>query len=791
MIVSNFYPNLEPPGSSYLTAFTDLIGNLTYTDANAIANAYFMGYIPYDEMPDVLGVSLSTVNNGDISFTDACSIENVPWFFVGKYSTNASNRYEDGTFIYNPNTEKMELRDTAQSRGQYGFLNSAAIPSLTNGGDIKIHFTCYMTQADGTYINWWNSTSNTWLDHTLTPAEFFSFMNGDTPITFSINKEGVNTSFDIYYDDLKDGHYLYIHEDTGKKITVFITNFSLPHDYRDVNSNDNTSYFSCVYGAILRHVNHPEYGVVPYITNEYVSHFGYSESDNNFITWNGTSLGNRYQLYPDSGLCMGGWKCNIPASFWNTPNETTEIFGNCVVTHRTGGNNSRIYRMFTPDEINRTLLLRFTRILGADNVGIHYGYRIGIYYPIFNEDNSPKWEWKEGTFDDLVSVLRPWQMSNIILDEFTADDIPPYSPGDDTADSGGDTIAPYDFTNTPLSAANNFTTLYALTTAQVAEFGAIMWAALADPNFWHAVGVEFSNDFSINPADMMRYFNFLRYYPFDLTPYSSQYISGIYIGRSTIPIQFPAGMEYPRRASRNLIQINGGEVTARLPAPYNSDDFFVSDPATQMQAHIPFCGTVQLSAAECYGRTLYLNYVVDLQSGAIQATISVQSDTYYIVATLAGTCGAGVQITANNNIEYLTRIATVATGGISSAATMATRGAQVAGAEGAAAAGVIGALTGTVSALAGLPPVTVHKQGSTTGFANYGGDPRAYITIQAAKRSIPDTYAKSAGYVSNKRARIGDLTGYTEMINPDLSGIEAHQDELTEIYRILQSGFFA
>lgn len=421
--------------------------------------------------------------------------------------------------------------------------------------------------------------------------------------------------------------------------------------------------------------------------------------------------------------------------------------------------------------------LKIMALISTPIVKINNSY----YCPEFNEDYSLTGRWIPYT----NQTLNPDDNS------FNPADIPEPEPGDDTADSGGDNILPYDFVNTPLSAANNFTTLYALTTDQVSKFGTIMWASLSDENFWHAVGVTFTNDFSINPADMMRYFVFLRYYPFDLSGVSASYTYGIYIGRSTYPIQFPTGTAFPRRVLRNLYQLDGGEVIATLPAPYNTDDFYTMDPCTQVQAHIPYCGRVQLPASEVYGKKLKLQYVIDLQTGAIQAILSVVSNSQYIIATLAGTCGASVQITANNNIEFLTRIATVATGGISEAGTMATQGAKIAGEEGAAAGAVLGALTGTVSALAGLPPVTVHSQGNTTGFANFGGDKQAYITIVTVKRSIPKSFAKSCGYVSNKQAKIGDLQGYTEMINPDLSGISAHEDELNEIYNILQSGFYA
>lgn len=816
MILNDRYANVEPPGSSYLTAFTDLIGNLTYDDANNIADAYFMGYIPYDEMPDVLGVSLSTVDNGNVSFTDACAIENVPWFFVGKYSTNASNRYENGTFIYNPSTEKMELRDTAQSRGQYGFLNSASIQSLTSGGNITIHFTCYMTQSDGTYVNWWNSTSNTWLDYTLTPDEFFGFMKGVNSITFSINKEGVNTSFDIYYDDIKEGHYLYVHEGTGKKITVFITYFSLPHDYRDVNSNDNTSYFSCVYGAILRHVNHPEYGMVPYITNEFVTHFGYSESDNNFITWNGTSLGNRYQLYPDSGLCMGGWKCNIPASFWNTPNETTEIFGNCVVTHRTGGNNSRIYRMFTPDEINRTLLLRFTRIC-ADNVGIHYGYRARIYYPLFNEDNSPKWEWRDGTFDELVSVLRPWQMSNITLNEFTPEDIPEYVPPVPDDRVSGSWLTNSDLVN--FGNASGFVTQYVITAQQLANLGSYLWADFFDPDFLASMKVAVLEAGSLNSSDILNYIVSIRKYPLDIAgaTYDLGFTSQFYIGRGCKGIKLDNGTNTIGILPNFAHNLRTGWTT--IPTIYG--DFRDYEPNTRIIVYVPFCGEVELTPSQAINSEIRLEYCIDFSNGSVECAVALRPKespgNRYIAHTLTGSMGANVQLSASNlsqvlqkglglawnTIGKVTGTAIAAGGTVAGLqASEAEYGADIS--ESTTSAGdymagrrynarnlkILGSSPNlpTFQGMQGTPSPTF---GVSSGFSSFLVlTPN--IQVQYRLYEDPSNYGHVCGYACNKTMKLGDLEGkgFTVCRNPDLSGVPATYDELVALRALLESGVY-
>lgn len=842
MITADFYPFVTPPGQSYLTEFTDLIGNLTYDDANNIADAYLMGYIPYDEMPDVLGISLSKSENGDITFTDVCSIENVPWFFVGKYSTNASNRYESGTYIYNPDTEKLELRDTAQSRGEYGFLNNAAIPSLISGGYIQLHFTCQMQQSDGTYINWWNSkSSNPWLDFSLHPADFFSFMKGDLPIAFSINKEGVNASFNIYYDDLKTGHYQYIDSDTGKKVNLFITDFLLPMDMRDVNSSDSTVYFSCAFGAILRHVNHPVHGIVPYITNEYPFHYGYSyesSTENNFIGWDGTNFSQRYQLYPNSGLCMGGYKCSIPASYWNTPNGTTEIFGNCVVTHRTGSNPSRIYRLFTPDEINRTLLLRFTRLEGRSTVGIHYGYRTGIYYPIFNEDNSPKWEWKDGSFDDLVSVLRPWQMANIILDEFTPDDIPGYNPepsewGDDRYGNvpglwyGSDGITA------------NFITPWVLRGSQVSGFGKFLWENLflPDPddpsvidglwkNFMDALGSYFQTG-SFDPSSTLDFVVSLYYFPFSLSSYATDSTTKkLYFGTGALGLTISNTYNTYILNTYHTI-IGGGSLDLNNPTVkqnLNIPDDFRGLANTSACIYLPFCGTYEINWADIKDSALSIQYAIDFSTGACIAYVTSTKSgvsTYVLCAT--GCLGFQVPLSATN----ANRISAAIIGDIAKTGTnIVDKGQNIAstimhggstensnvsgntsdtdantltmGATG----GAVGLTTGSIMQTGNAlkqafskPSIGIPLMRGGSGWNALHCPRSAYLQVRTPQY-IPDLYHGHAlGWCAEKKSTVSSLptpesSNFYQCISVDTSGMSCSKEECDMIKNLLQSGFY-
>lgn len=823
---TDFYNGTVQPNG---TELTDSIVNIADPDADYM-DAYYMGYVNFYLLPENLKFHQIQLDGGSLLIIDQTD-RNHAWGFCNIAQVSGLS-YSDVIYTYNGNIHTKKIDPTprfindikmsqhAVANGLRLYLRYIFIPA----NDLDSNDSAYSpSKSDGSYTMNVNTLDLPVISATIGGINYTgydAFFNGSDPINFgSATINGDSVLLEFYASDFDNTE----NPTSRREITAGGSDYVLFAQL--------TSFIFYDYGAYISDSNNiAAFGVVPFLEfdalfdNDGIKTMAVGTCSDfarltinldyytgNFITTASISVesitGGYYQgnFYIINNTMYRG---ETGSEYWYasvSPNQYPGLGRNGIIRGRhitdyasTSANNFYIYTFLKPSDIWNSIIPyhKLDTLHDSNNATVPNKTYTPDYSTSIYDSNVPTQERKQDTLANIADYLMSWQLPDnvIAIDDFDIADMPiqptPPEPGDG-ADSGGDNILPYDFTNTPLSAANNFTTLYALSTGQVAEFGAIMWAKLSDDNFWHSVGVTFSNDFSINPADMMRYFIFLRYYPFDLKPYASTYASGIFIGRSTIPIQFPLGVEYPRRVNRNLIQIDGGTVTPKLSAPYDTDDFRVMDPSTQIQAHIPFCGTVQLSAAECYGKELHLRYVVDLQSGAIQASITVQSNTLYIVATLAGTCGASVQITSNNNIEFLTRIATVATGGVSSAATMATQGEKIAGAEGAAVGAVAGALTGTVSALAGLPPVTVHKQGSTTGFANYGGDPRAYVTIQTPKRSKPASYAKAVGYISNKQAKIADLSGYTEMINPDLSGITAHQDELEEIRQLLETGFFA
>lgn len=439
------------------------------------------------------------------------------------------------------------------------------------------------------------------------------------------------------------------------------------------------------------------------------------------------------------------------------------------------------YSMYTPRDIYNYLCLYHKHTATpSDN------YSAADTVTVFDVTDAPTFETVSGTLSEIAARLRPWQIPNvdISVNDFTPEDIPTPEPED--ADSTGDHIRDTDFNVSLIGAGNNFVTLYAMSSDGVSDMGKQLWASLSNPTYWQTVGTVFSNDFSINPADMLKYFLSLRYFPFNLSDLPHLTSPGVFIGRASAPLSPSTGIPFPLRLRKSICQLNGGSLTIRRK--YN--DFRDFEPCTTVQIHVPFCGTVDVPASEVVGKTLYLTYKIDLQTGAMLGVIAVQSNTYYVIATVAGSCGASIPITANNNIEFLQRIATVAGSGISGGISGGIKGASVGGEVGAVAGAIAGSVGGGVGALAGLPPVTVHKQGNASGFANLGGVPCAYATIQRQRYSVPDNYGHTSGYACDVSETVGNLSGFAVCENVDTSGLSCNATERAEIKRLLESGIY-
>lgn len=779
MIPSNFYNAPYSYGcgvteNQYTDSYTNTINSISgFMDT--MCSAYWLGYISYDNLPMAFKHSMATYDdtNGFV-FEEDTNRDNFPCgYCVGnqsagyalygtpEFEVNAAYE-EDG--ILNPTYCHIRLFNSLHPEySGYG--------NLTNNNP-KIIVQCYLFDPAENYINLYDITMgfSNYLD-------FYNFLIGDYTYTIDVQGHPVNVTADDFetgtcYKETTDNYY----------VRIFIVNYCFT--FRRV---QNGSYVDpTVLPAFMVQIAYGEQFTLLFGNQGTCQLTGaVARFYNNNVQW----AKNWWSTYGGSRAGLSGTisqeafnnLISISYNYWY-------VYDNNVLLQKRPGNDYYFYCIYPIADILKHFSLMY-RVDLSEN-GITTSYVFGLSYATnVTENNEFTATLKTGniTNQEFKNSLRQWQYSDIANNDFTENDIPPYTPEpDDETDSGGDDILPPDTTNFLVGNPNNFVTLYGMTAATLSDMGKKLWAALSDPAYWEMVGTAFLNDFSINPADMMKYFISLRFYPFDLDNIPHSLSVGVYLGRATAALSPSVGVEYPILISKCITQLNGGSVS--VPHFYN--DFRDYSPYTSVSVYVPFCGSVELPANEVMGHTLNLVYQIDLQTGAMVGIITVSSNTVYVIATVAGSCGASIPITANNNMEFLQRIATVGFDTIGGGISGAVKGGNIGGEVGAVAGAIVGTVAGGVSSLAGLPPVTVHKYGNASGFANICTTSRAYITIVRQKFEIPRNYGHDIGYATQFTNYIGALHGRTVCENVDTTGLSCNSKQRAEIKRLLESGIY-
>lgn len=805
MIISEFYDDFqtfENTKTEEQVILTDTLLNLNVNTAD-IDKAYLMGYVDPDYVPYVTRISRIDIVSGAGSdyaeFVNVTDKKNIPWMY-----TAGADRTGSGTTTNTDRIAYYHANDTdgwvlggyyTPSRPFMKFINSLKISNVASRA-YSIEFKAYtINHTDTTINNFWTVGSPS-MSFTNT-AEFLSWLKGETEKTVNIqirtSISPTSKEFTVKGTDFANGEFVVEYSDEIADYTTYIYILAVFTDsQRIIWNNGSLGQYPMV--SVTYHHTAESEGIdwlyklggrcalrFPTVTSGDSNYVGLNISNLFSGTW---SLAGQTFVNNDKTYVFGGITGRIPYR-WATESAYGSVIKNDrTLFHKYTSSVIRAYVFWLTSDIERWVQQLIRLELTST---LEYGFSDNVGVPKYKTDNSPAWDILTGDFDTIEDELRPWQIDDIKYNPFTIDDVPPYHGGDDGGDdSGGDDIRPSDWTNLRIGAANNFVTLYGMTSETVSDFGRKMWAQLADPEFWKMVGTAFTNDFSINPADMMRYFVSLRYFPFDVSDFAHTTSSGVYIGRAASPIAPSVGVAYPLRLTNSTVQVSGGTVT--IPRRYN--DFRDYEPCTTVQVHIPFCGSVEIPASEVMGHPLDLTYKIDLQTGAMMGVLCVQSDTYYVIATVAGTVGASIPITANNNIEFLQRIATIGGGLIGGGVSGALKGAMLGGEVGAVVGAVAGTVGGGVGALAGLPPVTVHKQGNASGFANLGGVPYAYATVQRSRFELPDNYGHTTGFACDFATTVGELSGYAVCDNVDTSGLSCNSRERDEIKRLLESGVY-
>lgn len=213
-------------------------------------------------------------------------------------------------------------------------------------------------------------------------------------------------------------------------------------------------------------------------------------------------------------------------------------------------------------------------------------------------------------------------------------------------------------------------------------------------------------------------------------------------------------------------RINVGSCT--IPKLYNN--FLDFAPYTKATIFLPFIGFKPLDLNQVMGKTLKIDYVFDLITGAVKSLLF--SDNIY-VQSYDGNAGLDIPITSSNRAQIEAGYITGALGVVAEIASGDIAGAAMKG-------------LGTA-----MSQYHYQTQGSYSPNCAWYETRKCYIIMDRPTSQTPSTYAHNIGFPCELSFNLGNLSGFTIVEQGiDLSGIPCTETERKEILSLLTSGIF-
>lgn len=844
MIQADFYPTvveatygtLGNPDYEHF-AFTDNFLDLDI-DTTDIADPYLMGYMGYDKVPRMAQLSKVEYSSDEITFRVVSDQNvNVPWFYMSgctaSYTQSSGVTTRGGYINYNDGNGWSRFAYMGSGNQYARFINDLNIQCI-NERILSIHITAYF-QYNTTSTQWGYSYnwSDTWITFSNS-QEFLDFANGDVTKTVTIggNEIELNGTDFGSGQNAYPGSYVYQGETQSVTIVISITGFRISPN-RDVSygSGSGVSRGYSTIGTGYK-IKSTEIGVdyICFFADGYESSFhtntAYSYA---WLSVKRSDLAGGTLTFGDGNdpFCgflldgdayvLGGFDMTIPMDYITEAVSETPLtrgfnllraYGSPLIATST----IHIYAIYPISKILEAAQQR-TNITKAGTK--YYGVTNQSYYPVYHTDNSPAWELANGEPVDVIPELRNWQLGRIYNNDFTWEDIPPYNPNPPVGDEeSGDRIPnQYRF----FGAATNFITQYALTAAQVAEFGEYLWTSWADTlgeptDMWKNFKILLTggDTGSVDVGSTLDFIVSLKLFPFDLL------ISGIdtFIIQNNIKIgtgAYPIEVSGVAKLLPAIIYIDAGHLD--VPKPFGT---FQDYENMNVSVYLPYCGTVKLNPADVVGYRLRCRYSVDLQSGNCVAvvekcTYGQDDNTYYNVAVAPGQIGCMIPISATNSGQLASQRISDALSAINTiggafgntlntgASTLSSffRGGGDEFTGGTANAKLLGIAPNAVSKLAGQAnnmlsraAVDCPALSGGVGLASFVEPASAFLQMRYGIYDPPANYNKSVGKLSTHSGILSEYSGFTICENVDVSGFTCHEDERAEIKALLESGVY-
>ena len=221
------------------------------------------------------------------------------------------------------------------------------------------------------------------------------------------------------------------------------------------------------------------------------------------------------------------------------------------------------------------------------------------------------------------------------------------------------------------------------------------------------------------------------------------------------------------KISQNFSKQTIGTVT--IAEHYKS--FLDYAPYTNVIIYLPYIGFKELDTSLVMGKTLKIEYTLDVITGGCLAQIYVGNIRLY---EFTGSIGIDISITASNRAQVESAYISAGVGVVSSA--------------------MSGNVAGAVNSIIGAATSQYHYSGTGNPSPSCVASTNrtCYVVIDRPQYQPLKAFNHTRGRMCCLSKTIGSLKGYTVCdSNVDISGVSATDEEKEEIVNILSSGFFA
>lgn len=827
---SALYPNIDPD----MLVTTGRIVSDNLDIGPDFTDAYWLGWINFDNLPVDYRLSNFTINGDTVTLTDITEQKN---YDIGYTVGNANNpaykagviRYEDEDVRWltwdnqEPDTEAQSFgmrlcnQVDINRQGVTRIVPIFAINPMNSGGVSKSYTMAFCVVEAPTFLkdDTWTATA------TIVDLRGASGISGT--VTFSASDidgtvhtrvlGGVNCEYFCCGFQIENSNWTVYNANTQQYEFTTIQSTLRPFLALEANGYDGkfvvnsaeapfNNGFSLYYGA--GYTYNQRYGFLwQYNQNPYV-----------------------YQSKPfnsTEGLIAGNFDGSFSAAAVRERFPSTGTYGfygvdgaNFILQSTGIYEYVMIRRMYTIDEIRKTMSL-YPRIIApgfADYVNYDPNYLPLLNYnPIYaevSEDNEFLTDTVTGRIPCTLK-LKPWQRIGQRVEPeiapYDTADKPEYIPSGGEAENTGESIIRP--STLGVGGTNGFITQYALDASQVAEIGRLLWLNFTNADYYKNFLFTLSTTGTINISELLNYFISLRVYPFSLLNIPSYDAAGndMYIGAGFVPLHFTD----PIHTINNYADyIDAG--TCYIPRHYNDFRDFVD---TEVMLFLPYCGTMRLNAADVVGGTLHVQYAIDFASGGVNAYVDLTThDGYqYPIGVMSGCVGADIPLTASNATQIAARIASGALNfaNIFTDADKAHMNNRIGIAGNAMSGNLVGALSGVVNemniygdtyndiahSVLNAPQAkatAMPMMSGGRGFGSFGQPTTAYVQIRrglyAEGRTPSSTWLNTYANATDKPITVGSCKGFTQFSNVDVSGLSCTSDERSMIKSLLESGVY-